>query len=80
LVCFLSELGGVWYNKGYNNLLFLNSLNLFTGLEFFTEFLTTMPRNASVWFATKLLICISMLIFVRGGLPRYRYDYLTKIG
>jgi NADH:ubiquinone oxidoreductase subunit H len=21
-----------------------------------------------------------MLVFIRGGIPRYRYDFLTKIG
>ena len=28
----------------------------------------------------KFMILIAMLIFVRGGIPRYRYDFLTKIG
>ena len=28
----------------------------------------------------KFLILISWLIFIRGGIPRYRYDFLTKIG
>jgi len=30
--------------------------------------------------ALKFLILISMLVFIRGGIPRYRYDFLTKIG
>lgn len=34
----------------------------------------------SVVFALKFLLLISVLIFVRGGVPRYRYDFLTKIG
>ena len=28
----------------------------------------------------KFIFCTSLLIFVRGGIPRYRYDFLTKIG
>ena len=28
----------------------------------------------------KFLASIALLIFVRGGTPRYRYDYLTKLG
>lgn len=28
----------------------------------------------------KFLICISLLIFARGGIPRFRFDYLTKLG
>ena len=30
--------------------------------------------------AFKFLILIALLIFIRGGVPRYRYDFLTKIG
>ena len=30
--------------------------------------------------AMKFLICISLLIFARGGIPRFRFDYLTKLG
>ena len=28
----------------------------------------------------KFIALIALLIFVRGGIPRYRYDFLTKIG
>ena len=28
----------------------------------------------------KFLVLIALLIFIRGGIPRYRYDFLTKIG
>jgi len=30
--------------------------------------------------AFKFIILIALLIFVRGGIPRYRYDFLTKVG
>jgi NADH:ubiquinone oxidoreductase subunit H len=30
--------------------------------------------------ALKFLLLIALLIFIRGGLPRYRFDHLTKIG
>ena len=30
--------------------------------------------------AIKFIILIALLIFVRGGIPRYRYDFLTKVG
>lgn len=35
--------------------------------------------NACV-FTIKFLILITLLVFIRGGIPRYRYDFLTKIG
>jgi NADH:ubiquinone oxidoreductase subunit H len=28
----------------------------------------------------KFLVLIALLVFVRGGIPRYRFDFLTKIG
>jgi hypothetical protein len=31
-------------------------------------------------FTTKLAACLSFLILIRGGVPRYRYDILTKLG
>lgn len=30
--------------------------------------------------AIKFLTCITLLIFARGGIPRFRFDYLTKLG
>lgn len=31
-------------------------------------------------YSTKLSISLLFLIFIRAGLPRYRYDYITKLG
>ena len=31
-------------------------------------------------YAVKFIILIALFTFVRGGLPRYRYDFLTKVG
>ena len=36
--------------------------------------------SAIVSFAIKFILLIALLIFVRGGIPRYRYDFLTKVG
>lgn len=30
--------------------------------------------------AIKFLACVALLIFARGGIPRFRFDYLTKLG
>lgn len=35
---------------------------------------------AAFYTVTKFLLCISLLIFARGGIPRFRFDYLTKLG
>jgi hypothetical protein len=37
-------------------------------------------RSSIVSFATKFILIILLLIFVRGGIPRYRFDFLTKMG
>lgn len=37
-------------------------------------------NSATTVFTFKLASCILILILIRGGVPRYRYDYLTKIG
>ena len=34
----------------------------------------------SLIFTLKFILIISLLVFIRGGIPRYRYDFLTKIG
>ena len=35
---------------------------------------------ASIIFGLKFILFIVFLIFIRGGIPRYRYDFLTKLG
>lgn len=34
----------------------------------------------AVVFTLKFITLIALLVFIRGGIPRYRYDFLTKIG
>jgi NADH:ubiquinone oxidoreductase subunit H len=34
----------------------------------------------SIFMGIKFVILIGLLIVVRGGIPRYRYDFLTKLG
>jgi len=35
---------------------------------------------AALSMSLKFIILIALLVFIRGGIPRYRYDFLTKIG
>jgi len=40
-------------------------------------------NSLKTWFffsAIKFCLAIALLILIRGGTPRYRYDYLTKLG
>ena len=34
----------------------------------------------AVIMSIKFLLSIALLIFIRGGIPRYRFDHLTRIG
>jgi NADH:ubiquinone oxidoreductase subunit H len=38
------------------------------------------PQNTLIFFAAKFCAAIMLLVLIRGGTPRYRYDYLTKLG
>jgi len=52
-------------------------------LEFFeitTYFNISSSSVALLNMSIKFLICVSLLIFARGGIPRFRFDYLTKLG
>ena len=41
--------------------------------------LSTNMKDALIT-AIKFLSCVTLLIFARGGIPRFRFDYLTKLG
>lgn len=41
-------------------------------------FTTTVYSSAVI--SLKFIVLIALLVFVRGGIPRYRFDYLTKLG
>ena len=36
--------------------------------------------NYTLIFTAKLAVCLVFLSAIRGGVPRYRYDFLTKMG
>ena len=49
-------------------------------LEIVTYFNLSHGSISLVLTSIKFLLCISLLIFARGGIPRFRFDYLTKLG
>jgi len=58
----------------------LNSFFLHDFASLFSSIYTTFAQNLSVFLILKFLLVIGFLILIRGGTPRYRYDYLTKLG
>ncbi len=62
---------------------FLNFLDPYmqNGLTVFnSKIFYQFPQNMTFFFAIKFCLCIAFLVLIRGGAPRYRYDYLTKLG
>lgn len=55
---------------------FLQNGLLIFNLKFFYQF----AQNMTFFFGMKFVLSISFLVLIRGGTPRYRYDFLTKLG
>ena len=84
----------VWVEKNINKeTTFYKNLHLMgenlDSLDNFTNnFLYTLYNTFSwepliydaIRMSLKMILLIALLVFVRGGIPRYRFDYLTKIG
>jgi NADH:ubiquinone oxidoreductase subunit H len=63
---------------------FLDFFNYFTYVSNFSstpiEYAAHAPSAKIAASAIKFVFAIAFLILIRGGTPRYRYDYLTKLG
>ena len=55
-------------------------MGLLTSLEVLLDIQINTNMKDAICMATKFLLCIALLIFARGGIPRFRFDYLTKLG
>ena len=79
------------YNNSYLNYLLENVINYFLSLintnyyflkisNIFLSFGVPLNTVDALSMSFKFLVCIALLIFARGGIPRFRFDYLTKLG
>lgn len=62
---------------------FCDCFDVFFYLSYFKtsyNFFYLISRNITLFFGIKFVLAIMLLIAIRGGTPRYRYDYLTKLG
>lgn len=59
-----------------------NNSSLYWFVDILTSANYSVPtsKSAVISFGIKFILLILLLIFVRGGIPRYRYDFLTKMG
>jgi NADH-quinone oxidoreductase subunit H len=76
-----SAMGFALFSLGeYSNMLLMSALNviLFFGGWQVPAFLLIVP--GSVWFGLKICFFVILFIWMRGALPRYRYDQLMGLG
>ena len=67
---------------------FLGTVDLISTLDsFYTTYTSTKDgiiyfyaTNYTLTFTLKVTLCLMFLIVIRGCVPRYRYDFLTKMG
>lgn len=66
----------------FNIVFFFKTLimHLLTSVELILQFQLSTNMKDAICMAIKFLVCIALLIFARGGIPRFRFDYLTKLG
>jgi len=71
-------------NENINFVLTSIDMTLFTSyLGFLFSFFSIFYQYAFdiiIFLLIKFLLAANLLILIRGGTPRYRYDYLTKLG
>jgi len=48
--------------------------------HFRDNFIYIYATDYTLIFTIKITLCLSFLIVIRGCVPRYRYDFLTKMG
>lgn len=63
----------------FSNLLDIVAWGL-NGGESFLKYSVNYLVPKAIITAVKFMLCIALLIFARGGIPRFRFDYLTKLG
>jgi NADH-quinone oxidoreductase subunit H len=68
---FLGEYANMILMSGMTSILFLGGWLGPFGLA---------PRLGPLWFLLKILFCLFVFIWVRGTLPRFRYDQLMRLG
>jgi len=76
-----SAMGFALFSLGeYSNMLLMSALNviLFFGGWQVPAFLMVLP--GSVWFGIKICFFVILFVWMRGALPRYRYDQLMGLG
>lgn len=56
------------------------TISMFIYNSVFTIFNAKYLNSAIFNMGIKFILLIALLVFVRGGIPRYRFDFLTKIG
>jgi NADH-quinone oxidoreductase subunit H len=64
----------------YANIILMSSLITICFLGGWLPWFSFLPIPTYVWFAVKILLVMFTFIWIRGTVPRYRYDQLMNLG
>lgn len=79
---FIFEALNSYYVSAYTFLVSSLGLLVYTSELLYALALDSMSSSIvdSLIVSIKFLILVALLVFIRGGIPRYRFDHLTKMG
>ena len=79
---FIFEALNSYYVSVYTFLVSSLGLFVYTSELLYALALDSMSSSIvdSLIVSIKFLILVALLVFIRGGIPRYRFDHLTKMG
>jgi NADH:ubiquinone oxidoreductase subunit H len=79
---FIFEALNSYYVSVYTFLVSSLGLLVYTSELLYALALDSMSSSIvdSLIVSIKFLILVALLVFIRGGIPRYRFDHLTKMG
>ena len=64
----------------YMNMILMSALTTILFLGGWMGPFGILPQIGPLWFILKVCLCLFVFIWVRGTLPRYRYDQLMRLG
>lgn len=64
----------------YANIILMSSLITLCFFGGWLPWISFLPLPTSIWFATKIVAVMFTFVWIRGTVPRYRYDQLMNLG
>ena len=71
---------GLFFLGEYANMILMSGMTTILFLGGWAGPFNFLPQLGPIWFILKVCLCLFVFIWVRGTLPRYRYDQLMRLG